>query len=71
MVANWLRANGHEVFSVWDEARGMTDDDVLAKAWRRTRRRGTPIPVELSKLAVVLAERYGVSCTSQALPVGY
>ena len=32
-VANWLRANGHEVFSVYDEARGMTDDDVLAKAY--------------------------------------
>ncbi|MCU0979971.1 MAG: DUF5615 family PIN-like protein [Pirellulaceae bacterium] len=32
-VANWLRANAHEVFSVYDEARGMTDDDVLAKAY--------------------------------------
>ena len=31
-VANWLRANAHEVFSVYDEAPGMTDDDVLAKA---------------------------------------
>ena len=39
--------------------------------WRRTRRRGTPIPVELWELAVELAERYGVSRTSQALPVGY
>jgi len=32
-VASWLRANAHEVFSVYDEARGMTDDDVLAKAY--------------------------------------
>jgi predicted nuclease of predicted toxin-antitoxin system len=32
-VANWLRANAHEVFSVYDEARGMTDDEVLAKAY--------------------------------------
>ncbi len=39
--------------------------------WRRTRRRGTPIPVELWELAVELAERYGVSRTSRALPDGY
>jgi len=32
-VATWLRGNSHEVFSVYDEARGMTDDDVLAKAY--------------------------------------
>jgi hypothetical protein len=31
----------------------------------------TPIPVELWELAVELAERHGVSRTSQALPVGY
>ncbi len=31
-VAEWLRAEGHEVFSVFDEARGMPDPDVLAKA---------------------------------------
>jgi hypothetical protein len=29
--------------------------------WRRTRRRGTPIPVELWELAVQLARRHGVS----------
>ncbi len=39
--------------------------------WRRTRRRGTPIPVELWELAVELAQRHRVSRTSQALPVGY
>ena len=32
-VAEWLRKESHEVFSVFDEARGMTDDDILAKAF--------------------------------------
>lgn len=32
-VAEWLRGESHEVFSVFDEARGMTDEDVLAKAF--------------------------------------
>lgn len=32
-VANWLRGESHEVFSVYDKARGMSDDDVLAKAY--------------------------------------
>jgi predicted nuclease of predicted toxin-antitoxin system len=31
-VAQWLRGEGHDVFSVFDEARGMSDGDVLAKA---------------------------------------
>ncbi len=31
-VAQWLRGENHEVFSVFDEARGMTDDEVLTKA---------------------------------------
>lgn len=31
-VARWLRGENHEVFSVFDEARGMTDDEVLSKA---------------------------------------
>ena len=31
-VAQWLRDEKHEVFSVFDEARGMTDDEVLSKA---------------------------------------
>lgn len=31
-VADWLRSQSHDVFSVYDEARGMSDDDVLAKA---------------------------------------
>ncbi len=32
-VAQWLRDENHQVFSVFDEARGMTDDEVLAKAF--------------------------------------
>ncbi len=31
-VAGWLRDNGHEVYSVFDEARGMADDDIIRKA---------------------------------------
>ena len=31
-VADWLHDQGHEVFSVFDEARGITDDEVLLKA---------------------------------------
>ena len=32
-VAEWLRGESYEVFSVFDEARGMTDDEILAKAF--------------------------------------
>ncbi len=31
-VANWLREQQHEVFSVYDEARGIDDDDIIKKA---------------------------------------
>lgn len=31
-VAEWLRNEGHDVFSVYQEATGMSDADVLAKA---------------------------------------
>lgn len=31
-VAAWLRTLGHDVFSIYDDARGSTDDEVLAKA---------------------------------------
>lgn len=31
-VANWLRDENHEVFSVFDEARGISDEEVLTKA---------------------------------------
>jgi predicted nuclease of predicted toxin-antitoxin system len=33
VVAKWLRDQGHEVFSVYDEARGMDDDDIIQKAF--------------------------------------
>ncbi len=32
-VARWLRAQTHEVFSVYEEARGMDDDEVTGKAF--------------------------------------
>ena len=32
-VARWLRGQGHTVFSVHDEARGIDDDDVIQKAF--------------------------------------
>lgn len=32
-VARWLRGMSHEVFSVYEEARGMADDDILRKAY--------------------------------------
>ena len=31
-VAAWLRHQNHDVFSVFDDARGMDDDDVIQKA---------------------------------------
>ena len=31
-VARWLLQQGHEVFSVFDEARGSSDDAVISKA---------------------------------------
>jgi len=32
-VAEWLRVNNHEVFSVFDDAAGMSDEDGLDKAF--------------------------------------
>lgn len=32
-VAKWLRGKDHEVFSVFDEAQGIEDDNVLSKAF--------------------------------------
>jgi predicted nuclease of predicted toxin-antitoxin system len=31
-VASWLRDQNHDVFSVFDEARGMDDDGIITKA---------------------------------------
>jgi predicted nuclease of predicted toxin-antitoxin system len=32
-VARWLRNQGHEVFSVYEEARGLEDEAVIQKAY--------------------------------------
>ena len=32
-VAEWLRQQGHEVFSVYDEARGIEDEEIIQKAF--------------------------------------
>ena len=32
-VAEWLREQGYEVFSVYDEARGLDDDAIIQKAF--------------------------------------
>ena len=32
-VAQWLKDNNHQVFSIYDQARGMKDDSVLEKAF--------------------------------------
>jgi len=37
VVARWLHAQGHEVFSVYEEARGMDDGDVIRKAFDENR----------------------------------
>lgn len=37
VVARWLRAQQHEVFSVYEEARGMADEDVILKAYGENR----------------------------------
>jgi len=33
-VAEWLRNHDHEVFSIFEEARGMGDDDIIVKAFQ-------------------------------------
>ena len=37
LVARWLREQNHEVFSVYDEARGLDDDKVIQKALEEER----------------------------------
>jgi predicted nuclease of predicted toxin-antitoxin system len=32
-VARWLRRQGHTVFSVYEQARGMEDEDIIRKAF--------------------------------------
>ncbi len=36
-VAVWLRAQGHDVFSVYDQARGVSDDEVIRRAFAERR----------------------------------
>lgn len=31
-VARWLREKGHDVFSVYEQARGLADDEIIQKA---------------------------------------
>jgi predicted nuclease of predicted toxin-antitoxin system len=33
VVADWLHSHGHDVFSVYDSARGLDDDAVIEKAF--------------------------------------
>ena len=35
-LAQWLQSHGHDVFSVYDEARGMDDDEIVQKHSPRT-----------------------------------
>lgn len=32
-VAQWLREQGHDVFSVYEQSRGIEDDEVISKAY--------------------------------------
>jgi predicted nuclease of predicted toxin-antitoxin system len=32
-VALWLKKQGYEVFSVYDDARGMTDEQIIGMAY--------------------------------------
>lgn len=36
-VADWLRSQGHDVFSVYDSARGLDDDLIVQKAFEENR----------------------------------
>ena len=33
-VAQWLRRQNHDVFSVYEQARGMQDDEIIEKAFQ-------------------------------------
>lgn len=37
LVARWLRGQGHDVVSVYEDARGIDDDSVIATAQRENR----------------------------------
>jgi hypothetical protein len=64
---DWAMARRTGAVREWELQRGSA----RFSEWRRTRRRGPPIPVELWELrAVGLAQRQGVSRMSRALPIG-
>ena len=33
VVANWLKERGHDVFSIYQDSRGASDEEILAKAY--------------------------------------
>jgi uncharacterized protein with PIN domain len=37
IVANWLREQGHDVFSVYEQARGLSDDAIVRNAFSERR----------------------------------
>jgi predicted nuclease of predicted toxin-antitoxin system len=36
-IARWLRSDGHDVFSVYESARGSSDEDIITLAYRENR----------------------------------
>jgi hypothetical protein len=36
LVAKWLREQDYEVFSVYEEARGIDDEDIMPEAFTET-----------------------------------
>ncbi len=52
-VAHWLRAQGHEVFSVFEQARGMADDQVLNHPPVQPR---AALPYQAPRLAIAPAQ---------------
>ena len=40
-VARWLREQGHEVFSIYEQARGLEDDTIIQKAFEEKGRTNT------------------------------
>lgn len=37
LVAKWLQTRGHDVFSVYEQARGISDDEVITRAYSEDR----------------------------------
>ncbi len=58
VVADWLKSRGHEVFSVYDERRGMDDDDIIAKAF------------DENWLLLTSDKDFGEKCIESGAPIG-